>query len=1160
MPRLKGGLVFLFVLLLSSRILFAQTITSSVNGTVTDPAGAVVPGAKITITNVETNVTTTAETNTAGVYNIRFIQVGRYTLTVEASGFARQVSQPFTLEAGQNAKLDSQLSVQGTASSVNVDSELVPLINTENAQLATTLDKTAIEAVPLIGRNFIQLTMFVPGAVSTTPANFSGDSSNFAGSSAIGVGGQQVSVNGNREQSNNYLLDGIEINETLNNGVGYNPSPDALDQVQVISANAQAEYGNVNGGAVIAITKNGTNNWHGSAFYFLSSGLLDANTWGNKHNAVITPRPSYTQPIFGGTLGGPILKDRLFFFVDYEGGRFHQGAVQTASVATAKMRRGDFSELLDPNLMCLPTLPCTPRLIQLYDSSSLPYKPYANNMNVPTLNPVAQYLYAHPELYPLPNQAPQAGSPVKNNYSAPTRSGRQNDQGDIKINWKITQNDNLSVRYSQSENIITTTPVLLITFPVTPKTPVKGVAINEIHTFNSSLVNELRIGYSRVHMLGGLTSDPTGAFGMNGNSLVGIGALQVLNGFSAQVFSPATTTGVSASNGSDLTTFGSLGGATNYADNTFTYADNLTYLHGRHSFKFGAQFIRYQQNSLYPGNDGLLGQFAYSGNFTSNPASGLDVNTQGYTLADFNLDRVAYVGTGNASGPLGPTGQRQWRDAYFAQDDWKITPNFTANVGIRYEFDQPMYEVNNKQANINMTTGQLVYAGVNGISRATVKPFYGSFMPRIGFAYSVNPRMVVRGGYGIQNYMEGTGANRRLTINPPFQTPYFAVGSAPSANSAGQYFRVEDGFSNPATPSQTLSLNAWAMNIRPAFISEYSLTTEYQFSNTTSLTFGYIGEAGQHLVNHGSANQLFRPCVLNGIVSTKPNNAACTAINPAPYKALVGQGGSIVITTSDAMMNYNALQATLRQRGWHGLAGTLNYTYGRAMTNAVGFYGSTGIANANNYNQDYYNNHAEYGPASQDVRHNLNGVLSYDLPLGRGRMFGANMHWALDEVVGGWKIGFTAVAYSGFPVTINNSSNNAYTNNKIQRANSYRRLKITNQSTNAWFGKDSSAKSCTTPGMGDGKCAYGSPADGSYGTSRVGAERAPGYQQYDATASKDFTVWHEQKFSFRADASNVFNMTSLSNPNNTAQSSSFGQITAVRSGPRRLQLSLRYTF
>ncbi len=372
------------------------------------------------------------------------------------------------------------------------------------------------------------------------------------------------------------------------------------------------------------------------------------------------------------------------------------------------------------------------------------------------------------------------------------------------------------------------------------------------------------------------------------------------------------------------------------------------------------------------------------------------------------------------------------------------------------------------------------------------------------------------------------------------------------------FFKVESGFTNPATVNPVLALNAWDVNIRPALIGEYSLTTEYQVSNTASFQIGYVGESGQHLVNHNAANQLYSPCVIGGVVQTRPTSAACTAVDPSPFQSLVTQSGSVTLTTSNAMMNYNALQATLRQRAARGLQYTVNYTWSRAMTNSIGFFGAPSINGANNYAENGYNNHAEYGPTGQDVRNSVNGNLVYELPFGRGRRFGANMNSALDEFVGGWKVAMTGVAYSGFPVTINNSSNNAYTLNKIQRANHLRQMKIVSRSVRDWFGTDPSATSCGL--VDNGTCAYASPQNGTYGDAAVGSERAPGYQGYDSSVSKAFTVFHEQFVEFRVDASNVFNLTALSNPNNTAQSATFGQITSVRSGPRKLQLDLKYIF
>jgi hypothetical protein len=1135
--------------------LTAQTITANVNGTVTDASGAVIPGVKITAVNIDTNVRTSTTSNNDGIYNIRFLQVGRYNVIVEAQGFSSRTFGPITLEANQDAKIDAPMSVAGEAQTVAVGAMTVPLLNTENAQLSTTLDTTAIGNIPLVGEQFVQLTMFTPGAVNTDP-------SALAGNGAIGVDqstNNGVSVNGNRQQANNYLLDGIEINETLNNTVGYNPSPEALGQIQLTSANANAEYGNVNGGDVIMLLKSGTNKFHGEAYYFLSDYILDANTWGNKN--VGLPKASYTQPIFGGTIGGPILHDRLFFFADYNGGRYHTGFLGSANVITAKMRNGDFSELLDPNIMG-----GVQKEIQLYDSSTPAFTPYENNQ-IPVLNPVAKYLFAHPEALPLPNHAPSPTSltPDTGNYQAPSKSRRYNNQFDIKIDAKLTQKDSLMGRWIQSDNGSTTTTVLPISFPANPISPVKGIALNEIHTFSASVVNEFRAGYTRIRPEAGFPVDSTGDFGTNGNSVVGIpGGNQGIVGFAAQTPTPGSTSGLTVVNGSEYSTMGNSYGGMTFVDNSFTYGDNLTWLKNRHTFKFGVQFLREQSNVFSAGNDGVLGVMAYTGVSTLNGMTG----SGGYSMADFVLDRVDYIGQGAYTGPQG---LRSWRDAYFAQDDWKLTPNFTVNIGVRYEYDQPMYEVNNKYANVNLVTKQLVHAGDPGASalggRALVFPYFGGIMPRVGFAWGVTPRLVVRGGYGAQNFMEATGEARRMTLNPPNNSDNFSTGSAPSPTTAGSFFAAETGFSNPSSPGAILALNAWDTHIRPAYIGEYSLTTEYQVSNTASVRIGYVGESGQHLINHNAANQMYAPCVINGVVQSKYNSAACIASGQVPpFAALVGESstlgsGSVTLTTSNAMMNYNALQVSFRQRAARGLQYTVNYTYGRAMTNSIGFFGAAAISGANNYAENGYNNHAEYGPTGQDVRHGINGNLVYELPIGRGRTFGANMNRLMDEVIGGWKVALTGVAYSGFPFTVNNNSNNADTNNKVQRANQYRPLKIVNRSYLNWWGTDPSATACATPGVDNGVCAFGSPAPGTYGSSTVGALRAPGYQDYDASVSKDFTIYREQRLSFRVDASNALNLTSLGNPGSqSAQSASFGVINSVRSGPRMLQLDLKYLF
>ncbi len=292
------------------------------------------------------------------------------------------------------------------------------------------------------------------------------------------------------------------------------------------------------------------------------------------------------------------------------------------------------------------------------------------------------------------------------------------------------------------------------------------------------------------------------------------------------------------------------------------------------------QFLRQQQNNFYPGNDGSLGGFFFLGAGSANALSFTNPNgykSNGYAAADFLLNRAGFVSKGGVAGPVG---MRSWRDAYFAQDDWKLTPTLTLNLGIRYEYIQPIYEVNNKMSTIDPNNPAVILlagsaqASAAGYSRALVDAYYGSVMPRLGFAWSATPRFVLRGGYGLQNYMEATGANLRMTTNLPFQSTYQASGAQPASTNVGNFFQVQNGFSNPASGAAASGAvyNVWNKHIKPAFIGMYTLTVEYEVNNTASVQVGYVGEAGQHLVTANQRNQLHNPCIVRWRPSDRRNS------------------------------------------------------------------------------------------------------------------------------------------------------------------------------------------------------------------------------------------------------------------------------------------------
>ena len=406
---------------------FGQTVTGTITGEVTDPSGAVISGATVTAENTATSVKTTAQTNASGVYSIRFLPIGTYKLTIEAAGFTALHEAPFALEIDQTVKLNATLKI-GSSTTVVVQEEIHPILDTTDSSLGNTISANEIQNIPLNGRNFSSLTLYQPGAIDTDPQGMTGNNAIERETYNNGT----ASINGNRAQANYYTLEGADLNEPQNNLIAYNPAPDAIDEVRVISANAPATYGNANGGAIITILKSGSNSFHGSAYGLLENHNLDANSWGNNHTFPITPNNDYTQSIFGGTFGGPIIKNKLFFFGDYEGARYHKGGIQSASVLTQAMRNGDFSALLAQGS----------NSIQLYDTQNN-FAPYVGDQGLPVINPVAVYLFAHPNLYPLPNAKPTVGL-LQFNYQGHPTSYVNTYQEDVKIDFTAGNVNKLS--------------------------------------------------------------------------------------------------------------------------------------------------------------------------------------------------------------------------------------------------------------------------------------------------------------------------------------------------------------------------------------------------------------------------------------------------------------------------------------------------------------------------------------------------------------------------------------------------------------------------------------------------------------------------------------------------------------------------------------------
>ena len=1158
---MKNSFWVVFGVLLSLALAFsgaqavtAQEVTATVTGTVLDTSGAVVAGAVISAKSIERGIVYSATTNEAGLYRIPQLPVGSYELRIEKPGFASVAYPAFTLQLNQVATIDVQMKVGQISETVEVTSG-APILKTEATQVDTIIDAATNDALPLATRNYVELTLLAPGSVHPDPSSFNnGDNVN---------SGARPFINGNREQANNFLLDGMDNNEVSDNLLGYTPSPDSIQEFNLITNNASAEFGNFMGGIVSVSLKSGTNAFHGDVWEFFRNDKLNANQWENKINpSGEIARAPLRWNMFGGTLGGPVLKNKLFFFVDYQGQRFdHPPAGSFISVFTPAEMKGDFSALLNGTTPIQLYNPCQGTTGQNGTAcvAATTRTPFAGNI-IPSsmISPVASALFASP-LYP---QA--INNSLTNNAIQLKSQAFNSDQGDIKVDYRASSKDLISGRFTRAFQIDPSTNSQLLLGNGEVTAPIWNTVGDWTRSISNTLVNDARFGWSHITLNTGTTWDKqVGAFGQsigipNSNPLVGLLGLDFGGG-----------TPTSPGNGT-LTNIGNSMVTQNFDSKVWQADDSVTWTRGRHTLKFGGEFMRDKITAFYSGNSGSLGGMVFGPNFTSSASTSPLKNT-GEGMADFFLGLPTSFGRGLSTGQW-----VQWSSifSFYGQDTWRVSDHLTLTLGLRYEAHTPWVEDKDQQVNFDPQSGQVQFAGKSGASRALYDGQYGGkdFQPRLGFAWTpsrFNGRTVVRGAFTISSYMEGTGTNLRLPLNPPFdggspgspefQTQYLLQPLPGTTASDGIISPPNTGLSCPNfTCYNGTVFRLWDKNVQPAIDDQWNLTVQHQFTPTTTFQVGYVGQVAYHLMvpfYYGQA--VAEPASSCGTPPcTSPSPFFANGDGPALLAAINTGGGTVSGTQSNGRMMYNALQAVFHKTQSQGLQYQVAYTYGKCMSNNTGYYGtwsgSRASSTASPYWQNIYDPQAEWAPCYYDEAHNLTAYAVYDLPFGRGKQFGSDMNKALDAVVGNWTISPIITLHTGFPLAL-------YNNGSDQTGTASRGLRPDCNGTNTVFGRREA-----TAAQGGGfqwfdPNNYANAAGFGTCAPQLAGLRGPGFYNWDLSLQKNFHLTERFKLQFRSDFLNAFNRVNLAVPNTTVQTSTTGVIQASQP-PRNIQFALKLYF
>ena len=1072
--------------------LSAQQETATITGIVKDASGAIVPNATVTVTNVQTNISVRTETDDAGAYVVPSLRPGEYSVTAERSGFPRIVRSGITLQVAQVARIDITLQAGQLAETVEVVAA-ASLLETQTSSRGLVIDQKKILDLPLNGRDYNQLALLSPGVLPGTPRLAS---VNFKG---------VLNVNGNRTFNNVFLLDGVDNISYSNSFRGENvqlvqPSIEALQEFKIQTNAYSAEFGRSSGAVVNATIKSGTNTVRGSVYEFLRDDALDANNFFS--NALGAPKPKRKRNQFGAAIGGPLVRNRTFWFADYEGLRDEEGVPRVRQVPTPAEKAGLFSTAV-------------------FDPFAAGRPAFSQNAQgqwvIPRdrWDPVGAAIVA---LIPDPNVP---GSTI--HASTPVTDTRQ-DQFDVRIDHQFAPALTFFGRYSFVDTL---------TFRPAPLPGLaegsfndafgsndnrsQGLALGLTWTVSSNLVADIRFGYAR----GDYYTNPPN-FGIDGAAEIGLRNVPT---------DPRIVGGVPKI---QIQGFDAVGRHTStpqfQTPRSWNPRGTFSWTRGAHFVKFGGEFLHVETriNDL----NATIGRISFENRFTNRAVGDLLLGLP------VRLDLTSFS----------VMDQGQDMQFYFIQDDYRISPKLTANLGLRYEYATPPVEKNNQFANFDPETGTMIFAKDGSVyERALIHPDRNNFAPRIGFAYTPWTRIVVRGGYGVFfTHTVRQGREGLLGFNPPYlvdNTVQTGVTGAAAVASAAP-FQLRNGYPSglldPTALSSTVMRRAQDPHQRTPYIQQYNFGFQYELWPDVVVDIAYVGNKGTKLNGFRNLNQ--RAVIVN------PDGSH--AAGARPYPAF----GDIQWMENRVNSSYKSLQTRLEKRFSKGLTGMVSYTWGKALTDAPDHISTSGGGAGVDTGvfrepQDSNNLRAERGPAEFDIEHRFVASYIWELPFGHGRRFGSGWNKATDFVLGGWQVTGIHVLQSGLALTAT-LTGSAVTNlggERRARPNlvGEPELPESERTLQRWFNTDAFA--------------VFNPAPQAFGNAGVGIMRGPGLANFDFTFAKNFNISDRRYIQFRTELFNAFNHPNFGPPNIARDSSGFGQILTAGNA-RIIQFGLKFYF